>query len=130
MAIIRKGDTKAESELRNRAEDMVDYRRGITPSEQMVRTKQRKSARDVLIDPKTGRASDLSPRYKRREYRGGGISGAAIAHVRSEETTVRSNPSFFSGVIKAGKLVKGGSGPLERGLLKSTNLSQTQFKGN
>jgi hypothetical protein len=112
MAIIRKGDKEAENALRERARGKIDYGRDIEPSEQAVRTKKRKAAEMVKIDPKTGTATDKSPRYRDKDYRGGGMSGAAIAHVKRGKTTVKNNPSLFSGIIQSGELVKGGNGPL------------------
>ena len=116
MAIIRKGDKKAEKELADRAYSMRDYGAAISPGTQAARTRKRKAAQNVVIDPKTKQATDLSRRYNRRPYTGGGISGAALDYVKRQRTTVKSAPHLFSGVIEKGQIVKGGNGPLQRSL--------------
>ena len=123
MAIIRKGDKKAETELRDRAHSQRNFAEGITPEEQRVRSKKRHAAANTKISNKTGEAKTLSPRYRVKDYKEGGISGAAIAYVKAKETTVKSMPNLFTGVIEGGKLVKGGSGALERTLNNSRKNS-------
>jgi len=116
MAIIRKGDAEARRELRNKAATQRDFGSGITASQQRIRTKQRNAAENVKIDTTTGKATTLNSRYRTVEYKGGGISGAAISYQKNRTTSARNRPSLFTGVIESGKLVKGGNSALERNL--------------
>ena len=116
MAIIRKGDKDAEKALREKAASERNFGPGITPEAQRVRSKKRREASTLKIDTATGNATTLSPHYNRKEYKGGGISGSAIAYANMKKTTVKSSPHMFTGVIEGGKLIKGGSGALERTL--------------
>ena len=112
MAIIRKGDKKAENNLKSRAIDEV-YKRQKT-SDNAKEKAGRKQVSGISIDTKTKTAytRDLGNSRTGNAYdivrkpASGPISGSSVASQRKSSTNIKK--SAGSGVIKGGKVVKGG----------------------
>jgi hypothetical protein len=113
MAIIRKGDKKAEGKLRLRASqeklDKID--RFIKTSED---TPAGKRARKVSTDKGVTGASDAVFGNRRAKDMDGPVSGSALAAKKAIKG--RSALRKGAGVIEKGKLIKGGSEALKNKL--------------
>ena len=111
MAIIRKGDKKAEAKLRSRAIDQSARR--INASDK-TKTKAglsfiNKSKTAITSDPSKimvskGKDGKVTAKYHGEDFEGP-VSGGAISKKKSD--VKRAVKRYGSGVIKGGKVVKG-----------------------
>lgn len=112
MAIIRKGDKKAEENLKKAAAKQTQVRK--TASDNEKEKAGLVNARSIRIDPKTKKAYtlDLGNPVTGNAYDivrkpfSGPISGSAVA--KSNRSKTKGKLRAGSGVVQGGKVIKGG----------------------
>lgn len=111
MAIIRKGDKKAESKLRSRAIDQSVRRANASDktTNKAGLSFTNKSKTSITSDPSKIMVSKdkngkVTAKYRGEDFKGP-VSGGAISQKKSD--VKRAVKRYGSGVIKGGKVVKG-----------------------
>ena len=102
MAIIRKGDKKAEAALKMRAKKERQDRETKTSPKERVAAGRVKNLSAIRIDPKTKKASYPSLYNNRNVVTP--ISGTVMADYKKRKQA----PTRASGVVKGGQVKKGG----------------------
>jgi hypothetical protein len=119
MAIIRKGDAQATRELAKRAikQQSARSRASKKSLNEAGLVDNYLNERSVMVNP-DGTATAKNPRTGRREAFEGPISGSNT--MLNKKMVKRNRQTLGSGVIKAGKVVKGSASLLKKPQPKKT----------